>query len=125
MLSDKFPVTRVLAMPENTNTAGGVFGGWIMAQMDIAGSIVAHQKVGGKVSTVASEAMRFHEPVFVGDVVSCFTEILRVGKTSLTIKITLIAERDHARGECVNAAESTITYVAVDEFLSPREHGCN
>ncbi len=121
ILPSTLPTTRLLAMPEHTNTAGGIFGGWIMSQMDIAGSIVAHKEANERIATVAVQSMQFYKPVYVGDVVSCYAKIEETGNTSLTISIMLYAERDHARGECVKAAESVITYVAVDDEMLPRK----
>ena len=91
--TDRLPVTRVLAMPADTNPAGHIFGGWIMAQMDIAGGILAAERAQGRVATVAATSMEFHKPVFVGDVVSCFAEVVKVGNTSVTVNIEVFAER--------------------------------
>lgn len=115
------PTTRVLAMPADTNPAGHIFGGWIMAQMDIAGGIVAAERAGGRVATVAVDSMAFHKPVFVGDVVSCFTDIVRVGHSSLTVHVQVYAQRRQADElQCVKVTEAVLVYVALDAVGAPR-----
>jgi len=118
--TDRQPTTRVLAMPTDTNTAGDIFGGWIMAQVDIAGSIAATRRARGRVVTVAVKEFQFHKPVFVGDLISCYTEIRRVGHTSLTVFVEVFAERNRDPGLCVKVTEATLTYVAIDEQRKPR-----
>ena len=117
---DRCPTTRMLAMPTDTNAAGDIFGGWIMAQVDIAGSVVAFQRAQGRVVTVAVNSFIFHKPVFVGDVISCFAEITRVGNTSLTVSVEVFAERNRQPDSRVKVTEATLTYVAVDEQRRPR-----
>ena len=109
---------RTLAMPADTNPAGDIFGGWLMSQMDIAGEITARQRARARVVTVAIDGMEFHQPVYVGDVVSCYTEITRVGKSSLTIHIEAVAMRGKS-GESVKVTEGTFVYVALDETGRP------
>ena len=109
---------RTLAMPADTNSAGDIFGGWLMSQMDIAGEITARQRARARVVTVAIDGMEFHQPVYVGDVVSCYTEITRVGKSSLTIHIEAVAMRGIS-GESVKVTEGTFVYVALDENGRP------
>jgi len=118
--SDRQATIRVLAMPTNTNVAGDIFGGWIMSQIDIAGAVLAHKRAAGRVVTVAVNSIQFHQPVFVGDMVSYYASIERVGKTSLTVKVEVFAERDRGIAECVKVTEATLTYVAVDETRKPR-----
>ncbi|MFO1070952.1 MAG: acyl-CoA thioesterase [Geminicoccaceae bacterium] len=113
------PAVRTLAMPGDTNPAGDIFGGWILAQMDIAGGIVAHQRAQGRVATVAIEAMKFHRPVLVGDVVSCYCHIVRIGTTSLTIQVDAWARRGRT-GEEMRVTEGQFTYVAIDADRRPR-----
>lgn len=113
------PATRVLAMPADTNPAGDIFGGWIMSQVDIAGSIVAYRRARGRVVTVAVNSFQFHKPVFVGDLVSCYAEIERVGRTSLTVRVTVYAERNRGN-EAIKVTEATLTYVAIDKDRQPR-----
>lgn len=123
----KQPTLRVVPLPADTNVAGDIFGGWIMSQVDIAGSIVAHKRVQGRVTTVAVNAIQFKKPVFVGDVISCYAEIVRVGRTSVTVNVEVFAERYQRSGrwteECVKVTEATLTYVAIDESRMPREIG--
>ena len=110
---------RTLAMPADTNPAGDIFGGWLMSQMDIAGAITAHQHAGGRVATVAVDGMEFHEPVYVGDLVSCHTEITRVGRTSITVQIETTAQRGRS-GDRVKVTQGTFVYVALDAEGRPR-----
>ena len=119
-LPDRQPTTRVLASPQDTNTAGDIFGGWIMSQVDIAGAIAAHRRAQGRVATVAVNSFEFRKPVFVGDLVSCYAEVIRVGRTSLTIKVEVYAERDRSMGSCVKVTEAQLTYVAIDSDRQPR-----
>lgn len=109
---------RTLAMPADTNSAGDIFGGWPMSQMDIAGEITARQRARARVVTVAIDGMEFHQPVYVGDVVSCYTEITRGGKSSLTIHIEAVAMRGIS-GESLKVTEGTFVYVALDENGRP------
>ena len=114
------PTTRVLAMPTDTNAAGDIFGGWIMSQVDIAGSVEAYRRANGRVVTVAVNSFQFHQPVFVGDLISCYAEIVRIGRTSLTVHVEVYAERKRLEEECIRVTEATLTYVAVDEQRRPR-----
>ncbi len=113
------PAVRTLAMPQDTNPSGDIFGGWLLAQMDIAGGIVAYRRARGRVATVAIEAMSFHAPVFVGDVVSCYAEVLRVGRTSLQLQVEAWVQRGRT-GEEIKVTEGRFTYVAIDEARRPR-----
>ena len=114
------PVTvRVVPMPADTNGMGDIFGGWIMSQVDIAGGIAAARRARGRVVTVAVNALEFKKPVFVGDVVSCYAEVTRVGRTSITVKTDVYAER-RAATENVKVTEATFTYVAVGDDRRPR-----
>ncbi len=113
------PALRTLAMPADANPNGDIFGGWIMAQMDVAGAVLAVRRAKGRVVTVAVDAMSFHRPVYVGDLVSCYATIKRIGRTSMTIDIaTWVERRKDARHEKVT--EGLFTYVAVDESGRPR-----
>jgi len=109
---------RTLAMPADTNPAGDIFGGWLMSQMDIAGGIVAHQYAQCRVVTVAINAMTFHEPVYVGDLVTCFAEVERVGTTSITVRVATTARRGRS-GETVKVTEGTFVYVALGHDGKP------
>ncbi len=113
---DRQPTVRLLAMPAHTNPSGNIFGGWIMAQMDIAGGIVALEYAGGPVVTVAVTSMEFHRPVKVGDLVSCFARIQKVGTSSITVKVQVFAQRPHDGVlQSTSVTEAVIVYVAVDE----------
>jgi acyl-CoA thioesterase YciA len=122
-LPERQPTTRVLAMPTDTNAAGDVFGGWIMSQVDIAGSVAAYRRANGRVVTVAVNAFQFHKPVYVGDLISCYAEVVRIGRTSLTVRVEVFAERKRLREECIKVTEATLTYVAIDEQRRPRPVG--
>lgn len=115
------PTLRLVAMPQDTNWGGTVFGGWIMSQVDIAASVPAIQRAQGRVATVAVNAFEFHYPVFVGDLVSFYASIIKVGHTSITIYVEVFAQR-HKKGsvECVRVTDATLTYVALDENRKPR-----
>ncbi len=120
VLPDKQPAIRVAAMPADTNSAGTIFGGWIMSQVDIAGSIAALERARGRVVTVAVNSFEFHQPVFVGDLVSCYAEVVGVGRTSITVKVEVYAQRTPAKVETIKVTEAELTYVALDENRKPR-----
>jgi acyl-CoA thioesterase YciA len=110
---------RTIAMPADTNPAGDIFGGWLLAQMDIAGGNIANRFARGRTATIAVDAMKFLLPVHVGDVVCCYAEIVRVGRTSIAVKVEAWAERRYS-DEHVKVTEGTYTYVAIDENRKPR-----
>jgi len=112
---------RVLAMPADTNPSGDIFGGWLMSQVDIAGSIVAIQVAQGRVATVAVHDFQFLKPVLVGDLVSCYAEVERRGRTSVRVHVEVFAERERDPNSVDRVAEASFTYVAVDELSHPRE----
>jgi acyl-CoA thioesterase YciA len=114
------PSTRVLAMPADTNPAGDIFGGWIMSQVDIAGSIAAHRHSCGRAVTVAVNAFQFKQPVYVGDLISCYAHIQKVGTTSMTVCVEVYAERERQQVEVVKVTEATLTYVALDDKGQPK-----
>jgi len=116
----KEPTLRVVPMPADANQHGDIFGGWIMAQVDIAGSIPAARLARGRVATVAVNSFLFKQPVFVGDLISLYAEVVRVGRTSITVNVEVYAQRKPAREEVVKVTEATLTYVAVDENRRPR-----
>ena len=118
--TNKQPSIRVLAMPADTNSAGDIFGGWLMSQVDIAGSILGHRVTNGRVVTVAVNNFQFIKPVFVGDLVSIFTDVARIGNTSLEVSIVAYAERKRKVEECTRVASASFTYVALDEHRKPR-----
>ena len=111
---------RVMAMPADTNASGDIFGGWLMSQVDIAGSIVARRRALGRTVTVAVDSFQFRNPVFVGDVISCYAKITRIGKTSLTVNVKAFAERQGKSHHTHMVTEADLTYVAVDEQRKPR-----
>jgi len=112
---------RVMAMPADTNAAGDIFGGWLMSQVDIAGSIIARRHAQGRTVTVAVDSFQFKKPVFVGDLISCYACITRVGKTSLTVHVKAFAERQGKAHEHIQVTEADLTYVAVDDQRRPRK----
>ncbi len=113
-LPEKPPTLRVVPLPAETNPVGDVFAGWVMAQVDIAGGIAAMRRAGGRVVTVSVNSFLFRQAVSVGDIVSFYADVLRVGNTSLTIKVEVFAERHHAPTEIVKVTEAELTYVSVD-----------
>jgi len=117
---DKDVTLRVVPMPANANQSGDIFGGWIMAQVDIAGSIPAVRQAKGRVATVAVNSFQFKQPVLVGDVVSLYAEVVRVGRTSITVNVEVYAQRRPEREEVVKVTEATLTYVAIDGNRNPR-----
>lgn len=111
---------RTLAMPADANPAGDIFGGWLLAQMDIAGGISAKERARGRVATVAINSMTFHKPVHVGDVLCCYTHIERVGKTSITIRVQAWVVRQFFSEDRIKVTEGEFTFVAIDEDRRPR-----
>ncbi len=111
---------RSLAMPADTNPAGDIFGGWLLSQMDIAGGLMSRQYSRGRTVTIAINGMTFHKPVFVGDVVCCYTAIERVGRTSLEVRVQVWVVREADASERVKVTEGLFTYVAVDADRTPR-----
>ena len=119
-LPDKAPTLRVVPMPADANQHGDIFGGWVMSQVDIAGSIPAIRRARGRVATVAVNSFVFRQPVMIGDVVSFYAEIVKVGRTSITVSVEVYAERNPEKVETVKVTEATLTYVAVDNQGRPR-----
>jgi acyl-CoA thioesterase YciA len=117
----KMPQLRVMPMPADANVHGDVFGGWIMAQVDIAGSLPAVRRANGRVATIAVNSFQFKQPVFVGDLLSFYAEIVKVGNTSITVCVEVFAERNRLQAETVKVTEATLTYVATDEHRKPRQ----
>jgi acyl-CoA thioesterase YciA len=116
----KMPQLRVVPMPTDTNMNGDVFGGWIMAHVDLAGSLPAARRANGRVATVAVNSFVFKHPVFIGDVLSIYADVVKVGTTSITVNVEVYAERNLLQGETVKVTEATLTYVATDENRRPR-----
>ena len=115
------PALRVTPMPADANFHGDIFGGWIMSQVDLAGSIPASRRARGRVATVAVNSFVFREPVLVGDLVSFYAEISRVGRTSITIDVEVYAQRNPTDLICVKVTEASLTFVAVGPDRRPRE----
>jgi acyl-CoA thioesterase YciA len=115
----KNPVLRVVPGPSDINANGHIFGGWVLSQMDIAAGIVASRRAGGSVATVAIERMEFIAPIHLRDVISVFAEVERVGRTSMAIRIEVIATRDRGASD-IKVTEGLFTFVALDEQHRPR-----
>ncbi|MDO5059490.1 MAG: acyl-CoA thioesterase [Neisseria sp.] len=114
-------VLRAYPMPADTNTLGKIFGGWIMSQFDVAGALVAVEAAKGPMVTVAVDKMVFYIPVNVGDVASCYGEIVRIGNTSITVRVQMWTKKPtQSDSEQKLAAEALYTYVAIDENGQPR-----
>ncbi|MBN9421714.1 MAG: acyl-CoA thioesterase [Candidatus Accumulibacter sp. 66-26] len=120
-LPNKQPALRVMPMPSDVNQNGDVFGGWIMAQVDVAGAIPAMRRARGKVATVSVNSFLFKQPVSVGDVVSFFAEVVETGRTSIKVNVEVYAERHPANPLTVKVTEATLTYVAIDQHGNKRE----
>jgi acyl-CoA thioesterase YciA len=111
---------RVVPMPADVNANGDIFGGWVMAQVDIAGSIIAVRRARGRVATVAVNSFQFKQPVFVGDLLSFWARQVHVGRTSITVEVEVTAERNPENPIMVKVTDATLTYVAIDRSGSKR-----
>ena len=120
-LPDRQPALRVVPMPADANQNGDIFGGWVMSQVDIAGSIPAARRARGRVATVAVNSFVFREPVLIGDLVSFYADITREGRTSITVAVEVYAQRNPTDVVCVKVTEASLTYVAVGADRRPRE----
>jgi acyl-CoA thioesterase YciA len=118
-IDHKDPVLRVVPGPSDINANGHIFGGWVLSQMDIAAGIVASRRAGGSVATIAIERMEFIAPIHLRDVISVFAEVERVGRTSMAIRIEVIATRDRGATD-IKVTEGMFTFVALDEQHRPR-----
>lgn len=114
-------ILRVVPLPADVNANGDIFGGWVMSQVDIAGGVTAAQRARGRVATVAVNAFQFRQPISIGDVVSFYTRVERVGRTSITVHVEVIAERNPSAPVTVKVTEATLTYVAIDRDGGKRE----
>jgi acyl-CoA thioesterase YciA len=119
-LPNKMPVLRVMPMPADANVHGDVFGGWIMAQVDIAGSLPAVKRANGRVATVAVTSFVFKDPVYVGVLLSFYADVIKTGNTSITVEVEVFAERNRLNSEVVKVTEATLVYVATDNHRKPR-----
>jgi acyl-CoA thioesterase YciA len=115
------PVLRVMPMPADVNAAGDIFGGWVMAQVDIAGAIPAMRRARGRIATVAVNSFLFKQPISAGDVVSFYAKVTKIGRTSITVDVQVFAERDPAHPIVVKVTEATLTYVCLNADGSKRE----
>ena len=118
-LDHKNPVLRVVPGPSDINANGHIFGGWVLSQMDIAAGIIAAREADGPVATVAIEAMKFIAPILLHDLISVYAAVERIGRTSIAIRIEVVATRDRGREE-VKVTEGLFTFVALDENHQPR-----
>ena len=118
--TDKELVLKVIPMPADTNGNGDIFGGWVMAQVDLAGSVLPARHVQGRMATVAVNEFVFRHPVRVGDILSFFSSVTRVGRTSITVEVEVYAERFAEQGNYVKVTEARLTYVAIDADGRPR-----
>lgn len=116
---DRVPILRVVPGPGDINANGHIFGGWVLSQMDIAGGIVAARRANGAVATIAIERMEFIQPIHLRDLISVFAQVERVGRTSMGVRIEVIAHRDRGKTE-VKVTEGLFTFVALDEEHRPR-----
>jgi acyl-CoA thioesterase YciA len=120
--TDREPVIRIIPMPKDTNPNGDIFGGWIMSHVDLAGSIVAAARIRGRMATVAVNEFNFKHPVYVGDLVSIYGRVERVGNTSLTVFAEVFVQRSTIgpfSGEVVRVTDATLTYVSLDDNGRP------
>jgi acyl-CoA thioesterase YciA len=111
---------RTIAMPKDLNAAGNIFGGWLVSQMDLAAGSIACQRARGPAVTVAIEKMEFHEPVFVGDEISCYTNIENIGRTSMAIKVEIWKRKRFSMHQICKVTEGLFIFVAIDESHKPR-----
>ena len=118
--ADQVPVLRMMPMPSDANVHGDVFGGWIMSHVDIAGAVPAARRAAGRVATLAVTSFLFKQPVFVGDLVSFYSRIVKTGRTSVTVEVEVYAERNRLEQDVVKVTEATLVYVATDERRQPR-----
>ena len=118
--TDKELVLKVIPMPADCNANGDIFGGWVMAQVDLAGSVIPARHAQGRMATVAVNEFVFKQPVRVGDLLSFFAEVTRVGRTSMTVQVEVYAERMRAQGRYAKVTEAKLTYVAIDDTGKPR-----
>lgn len=115
------PEIRVLPMPSDTNAAGDIFGGWLMSQVDIAGSIAAHRHVGNRVVTVAVNKFIFIKPVLVGDLISIYANIEKIGNTSIRVALKVMAEHERGKENAEKVATAVLTYVSIDKNKKPKQ----
>ncbi|NML13373.1 acyl-CoA thioesterase [Azohydromonas caseinilytica] len=118
--TDKELVLRVIPMPSDVNASGDVFGGWVMAQVDLAGAVLPARRAQGRIATIAVKEFVFKQPVRVGDLLSFYAEIVHVGRSSMTVDVGVYSQPLHDAGKVLKVTEAVLTYVAVDEQGRPR-----
>jgi acyl-CoA thioesterase YciA len=118
--TDQELVLKVIPMPGDCNANGDIFGGWVMAQVDLAGSVLPARYAQGRYATVAVNEFVFKQPVRVGDILSFFSSVTRIGRTSITVKVEVYAERFKSQGQYAKVTEASLTYVAIDDNGRPR-----
>ena len=118
---DEELVLKVIPMPADCNANGDIFGGWVMAQVDLAGAVIPARHARGRMATVAVNEFIFKQPVRVGDILSFFSKLTRIGRTSITVKVEVYAERFTEQGQYIKVTEASVTYVAIDDKGNPRE----
>ena len=118
--ADKELVLKVIPMPGDTNVNGDIFGGWVMSQVDLAGCVLPMRLAQGRIATVAVNEFVFNQPVRVGDVLSFYAGVKRVGRSSITVEVEVLAERLTHQGQYVRVTQAVLTYVAIDEAGKPR-----
>jgi acyl-CoA thioesterase YciA len=119
--TDQELVLKVIPMPADCNANGDIFGGWVMAQVDLAGSVLPARYTQGRMATVAVNEFIFKHPVRVGDILSFFSTVTRIGRTSITVKVSVYAEGYRTQGTYIKVTEASLTYVAIDDYGKPRE----
>ena len=119
--TDKELVLKVIPMPADTNGNGDIFGGWVMAQVDLAGSVLPARYTQGRMATVAVNEFVFKQPVRVGDILSFFSSVTRIGRTSVTVQVEVYAENFERQGQYMKVTQALLTYVAIDDHGRPRE----
>ena len=119
--TDKELVLKVIPMPGDCNANGDIFGGWVMAQVDLAGAVIPARYTQGRQATVAVNQFIFKQPVRVGDILSFFASLSRIGRTSVTVQVEVYAERFRSQGTYMKVTEASLTYVAIDDNGQPRE----
>ena len=117
---DRVLVMKVIPMPADCNANGDIFGGWVMAQVDLAGSVLPARYVQGRMATVAVNEFIFKQPVRVGDILSFYAHVSRIGNTSITVQVEVYAERYRHQGQFMKVTEASLTYVAIDDSGRPR-----
>jgi acyl-CoA thioesterase YciA len=118
--TDKELVLRVIPLPADVNANGDIFGGWVMAQVDLAGAVLPARLAEGRIATVAVNQFVFKQPVRVGDLLSFYAQLKRIGRTSITVEVEVYAQRLSAQHHVVKVTEATLTYVATDAAGRPR-----